>query len=110
MTYVARFKARAVIIDTAIIPSSVPEASFQVVREPISDEGNGSALPGAVSNEAIVGIPTIGAVAMLLDYFGYDAEVVDWDDYLGKDLAALADYAKGERTTILGRRRISPEY
>ena len=41
---------------------------------------------------------------MLLDYFEYNAEVVDWADYLDKDLAPLADYAKGERTTIVGRR------
>lgn len=105
MTLVAQFKASAVIIDTAIIPSPVSEASFRVVREPVSDEGNGSALPGAFSDEAIVGIPTVGAIVMLLDYFGYDADVVDWSHHLGKDLVALGDYAKGERATVLGRRR-----
>jgi hypothetical protein len=103
MTHITRFRAKSIIIDTKIVPSSVPEASLRLLREPVNDEGNGSALPGAVSEEAIVGIPTASAVVMLLDYFGYNAEVVNWIDYLGKDLTALADYATGERATIIGR-------
>jgi len=99
-----RFQASVLILDTKIIPSSVAEASFHLLREPANDEGNGSVLSGAVTEEAIVGVPTLGAVITLLDYFGYRVEVVDWTNCLGKDLTDLADYAKGERTTIIGHR------
>jgi len=106
LTQVHRLKASAVIIDTAIVPAPAAEASLHLRREPAGDEGNGSPLSGAVSDEAIVGVPTVGAVVMLLDYFGYSAEVVDWWDYLSvaRDITDLADYAAGERTTIIGRR------
>lgn len=106
LTQVKRLKASAVIIDTLIVPAPASEASLHLVREPASEEGNGSVLSGAVADESIVGIPTVGAVVMLLDYFGYRAEVVDWWDYLSvaRDITDLADYARGERTTIIGRR------
>lgn len=100
-----RLKASAVIIDTAIVPSPASEASLRLVREPASEEGNGLALSGAVADEALVGIPTLGAVVMLLNYFGYSAEVVDWWEYLSRarDITDLADYAAGERSTVIGR-------
>lgn len=106
LTHVRRLKASAVIIDTAIVPSPAPEASLRLVREPASEEGNGLALSGAVADEALVGIPTLGAVVMLLNYFGYSAEVVDWWEYLSlaRDITDLADYATGERSTVIGRR------
>jgi hypothetical protein len=106
LTLVSQLKASAVIIDTAIVPASAAEASIRVVRESSREEGNGPALACAVTDEAIVGIPTLGAVILLLEYFGYAAEVVDWWQYLARarDLADLADYAAGERATIIGRR------
>jgi SAM-dependent methyltransferase len=103
---ISRQKASAVIIDTAIVPSSAADASIRLVCESASEEGNGPALPGAVTDEAIAGVPTLGAVVMLLEYFGYTAEVVDWWQYLARarDLTDLGDYAAGERATIIGRR------
>jgi predicted RNA methylase len=101
---VRQWNATAVIIDTAIISSSIHDASIRLQKETAHDEGNGLPLAGAASTEIVVGIPTVGAVIMLLDYFGYSAELVNWSEYLRDNLAGVADYANGQRTTIIGRR------
>jgi hypothetical protein len=103
---ISRMKASAVIIDTAIVPSDGHDPCIRLFRESPEEEGNGPAHVGAATEEAIVGIPTVKAVLMLLEYFGYAGEVVDWWQYLARarDITDLADYAAGERATIVGRR------
>jgi SAM-dependent methyltransferase len=105
LSHIKRLDARAFIIDTAIVPAPASEQLFRLFREAAAHQGNGSAICGAAREEAIVGIPSLGAVTMLLDYFGYTSEVIDWWNYLSvsRDIADLADYAAGKRATIVGR-------
>lgn len=96
--------AKALIIDTAVIPTVLPGAYVRLRREEANVEGNGILEQGAAFDEALVGVPTVDAVVTLMSYFGYSGSIVEWQD--GKeDFSGVTDYAKGERATIVGIRR-----
>lgn len=69
--------------------------------EPTQHPATGYA-PGRTS---LVGVPTVGAVERMLDYFGYTYRYYDWHTAGIADWSHIEDYRKGTRVTLVAEPR-----
>jgi len=102
--------ARTILIDTAIVPDRAgdhgQENTIRWIAENVADISNaaGEIFPGA--GKAIVGVPSRGAVAFLLEALEFEVSEVSWAPYFRRwGVGGLEDYASGERATFLAQRR-----
>jgi hypothetical protein len=106
LEHMARTEARAFIIDTQVAMTEAPIIS--VARE---DPGSLMlAIDHLDAGAALVpvGTPSRAAVAMMLDYVGYDCVETDWRA-LVEDFEGCDTYRTGQRTTFVAHRRARPD-
>jgi predicted RNA methylase len=102
--------ARHLIIDTAIVPDRAlvhrDDQILRLIAEPVDDISNAAEEIISGAGSSVVGIPSRAAVTFLLETLGFEASEISWAPYFNRWGAdELKDYAQGERTTFLARRR-----
>lgn len=104
--------AATVVIDTRLTPG---DGTFVQIRKERADHpANGMAERGVRDSMILHGWPTRGAVAFMLDHFGYRVEQVDWPALIARHGVhadttrghgpdnPVGDYAAGDRGTFIG--------
>jgi len=99
----ARTNARLMIIDTGV--AAVEEPVIQVKLEDVDDFRNAIDHCSLGASAVPVGFVSRSALALMLNYVGYDCTELDWRN-LATDSAECDDYATGVRSTFLATRRV----
>jgi hypothetical protein len=97
------------ILDTKVHQSDEPV--IRVLTNKTGVQGHAAKDDLSEGGLALAGYPTVPALAVMLDVYGFDIEEqFDWDSLLAtlpKPLRAVRGYAKGERVTLRCRSRRS---
>jgi len=106
-TGIRAFDAEHLLIDTAVHPSE--DKIVRIFDEDVTKESAGADNPFAHAQHMITGRPSVPALDMMLDIYGFDVvERFDWPHFLDTQYPRMrtADvYRTGRRVTWLCRRR-----
>jgi hypothetical protein len=106
-TGIRRLKAEHLLIDTAVYPSK--EKVVRLFGEDVTKQTAGADNPYAHAQRNLSGRPSVSALEMMLDVYGFDVvERVDWPEFLRQrhpTVKSVHQYRQGRRLTWLCQQR-----
>jgi hypothetical protein len=116
-------QARHIILDTEIFPTPTPYRSsptpdqfkersakednfvIQLIKDPVAQEMMATEDAFTEYGMTIVGRPSVGAIHLIFEHFGFDVQEMNWDSLIEQSAEGLNDYQEGWRKTFLCSRK-----
>lgn len=97
-----RARPARLIIDSNIVIDPRPIICFD--KEDCNVSRNAIQREGSRAETALVGIPSLAALAVMLDVLGYSMRLTDWHDGAVTDWTDLEDYRDGNRVSLVAEK------